>query len=67
MHRSIQLDELRCNERGPDGLGKLKATGRRPVAIRPRIRRVITGYRKMYRWGAEVIQAHLEIDLNYKE
>jgi len=63
--RTIQRWKKNYNERGPDGLGKLKATGRRPVAIRPRIRRVITGYRKMYRWGAEVTQAHLEIDLNY--
>jgi transposase InsO family protein len=52
-------------ERGPDGLGKSKATGRPPVAIRPRIRRVIEGYRKMFRWGSEVIQAHLKYDHNY--
>lgn len=53
-------------ERGPDALGKLKATGRPPVAIRPRIRRVIAAYRKMFRWGSEVIQAHLKRDHNYE-
>jgi transposase InsO family protein len=64
--RTIQRWKKDYSERGPDGLGKLKATGRPPVAIRPRIRRVITAYRKMYRWGSEAIQAHLRIDLNYK-
>jgi transposase InsO family protein len=63
--RTIQRWKKDYKERGPDGLGKLKATGRPPVAIRPRIRRVITAYRKMFRWGSEAIQAHLEIDLNY--
>ena len=63
--RTIQRWKKDYTERGPDGLGKLKATGRPPVAIRPRIRRVITAYRKMFRWGSEAIQAHLEIDLKY--
>ncbi len=52
-------------EKGADGLGKLRATGRPPVAIRRRIRRVIEAYRTMYRWGSEVIQAHLRLDHNY--
>ena len=64
--RTIQRWKKDYTERGPDGLGKLKATGRPPVAIRPRIKRVITAYRKMYRWGSEAIQAHLRIDLDYK-
>jgi transposase len=64
--RTIQRWKKDYTERGPDGLGKLKATGRPPVAIRPRIRRVITAYRKMYRWGSEAIQAHLKIDLSYE-
>ncbi|MBL6992057.1 MAG: helix-turn-helix domain-containing protein [Bacteriovoracaceae bacterium] len=51
--RTIQRWKKDYRERGPDGLGKLKATGRPPVAIRPRIRKVITAYRKMYRWGSE--------------
>jgi len=63
--RTIQRWKKDYTERGPDGLGKLKATGRPPVAIRPRIRRVITAYRKMFRWGAEVTQAHLKFDHNY--
>jgi transposase InsO family protein len=64
--RTIQRWKKDYTERGPDGLGKLKATGRPPVAIRPRIRRVITAYRKMFRWGSEAIQAHLKIDLDYE-
>ena len=64
--RTIQRWKKDYRDRGPEGLGKLKATGRPPVAIRPRIKRVIMAYRKMFRWGSEAIQAHLEIDLNYK-
>ena len=52
--RTIQRWKKDYNERGPDGLGKLKATGRPPVAIRRRIRRIITAYRKMFRWGSEL-------------
>lgn len=64
--RTIQRWKKDYREKGPDSLGKLKATGRPPVAIRPRIRRVITAYRKMYRWGSEAIQAHLKIDHGYE-
>ena len=64
--RTIQRWKKDYNERGPDALGKLKATGRPPVAIRRRIKRVITAYRKMFRWGSEAIQAHLEKDHNYE-
>ena len=63
--RTIQRWKKNYKEKGPDGLGKLKAMGRPPVAIRPRISRVITAYRKMYRWGSEVIQAHLRLDHSY--
>lgn len=65
-NRSIQRFKKDYHEKGADGLGKLKATGRPPVAIRRRIRRIIEAYRKMYRWGSEVIQAHLERDHDYK-
>jgi transposase len=64
--RTIQRWKKDYKERGPDGLGKLKATGRPPVAIRPRIQRVIEAYRKMFRWGSEVIQAHLKTDHGYE-
>lgn len=64
--RTIQRWKKDYKERGPDGLGKLKATGRPPVPIRRRIRKVITAYRKMFRWGSEVIQAHLKLDHNYE-
>jgi len=63
--RTIQRWKKDYQEKGADGLGKLKATGRPPVAIRRRIKRVIEAYRKMYRWGSEVIQAHLNLDHNY--
>jgi len=64
--RTIQSWKKNYQELGADGLGKLKATGRPPVAIRPRILRIITAYRKMFRWGSEVIQAHLKYDHNYE-
>jgi transposase InsO family protein len=64
--RTIQRWKKDYREKGADGLGKLKATGRPPIAIRRRIRRVIEAYRKMYRWGSEVIQAHLKADHNYE-
>lgn len=64
--RTIQRWKKDYKERGPEGLGKLQATGRPPVAIRRRIRKVITAYRKMFRWGAEVIQAHLKRDHHYE-
>ena len=63
--RTIQRWKKSYQDLGADGLGKLKATGRPPVAIRSRIIRVITAYRKMFRWGSEVIQAHLKCDHNY--
>jgi transposase InsO family protein len=63
--RTIQRWKKDYQEKGADGLGKLKATGRPPVAIRRRIRRVIEAYRIMYRWGSEVIQAHLKLDHDY--
>ncbi len=64
--RTIQRWKKDYSEGGPDCLGKLKATGRPPVAIRRRIRRVIKAYRKMFRWGSEVIQIHLRFDHNYE-
>jgi transposase len=63
--RTIQRWKKDYSERGSESLGKLRATGRPPVAIRRRIRRVITAYRKMFRWGSEAIQAHLKLDHNY--
>jgi transposase len=65
--RTIQRWKKDYKEKGAEGLGKLKATGRPPVAICRRIQRVIEAYRKMYRWGSETIQAHLLLDHNYKE
>jgi len=64
--RTIQRWKKDYKDKGANGLGKLKATGRPPVAICLRIRRVIEDYRKMYRWGSEVIQAHLKLDHDYE-
>ena len=64
--RTIQRWKKNYKERGANGLEKLKVTGRPPVEIRRRIKRIITAYRKMYRWGSEVIQAHLRLDHLYK-
>jgi transposase InsO family protein len=40
--------------------------GRPPVAIRGWTAKRIRGYRKLYQWGAEVIQAHLKLDHGIK-
>lgn len=47
------------------GVGKLspvKAPGRRAIAIRGFTAQKVTQWRKLYGWGAEVIQAHLKHD-----
>ena len=64
--RTIQRWKLSYREKGAEGLGKLKGTGRPSVAIRRRIQRIIRAYRIMFRWGSEAIQAHLLHDHDYK-
>jgi transposase len=63
--RTVQRWKAIYIEEGYLKLGKKLATGRPPVVIRKRIKRVIEAYRIMYRWGAEVIQAHLKLDHQY--
>lgn len=63
--RSLQRWKKIYREIGVLGLKKKDAPGKAPLSIRPRIRRVIDAYRIMYRWGSEVIQAHLERDHKY--
>ncbi len=53
-------------EEGAVGLGKKIATGRPPGEIPLHIREIIKKYRSKYRWGSEVIQAHLRYDHHYR-
>lgn len=53
-------------EGGADGLGKKIASGRPPGEIPLNIQNIIKDYRSKFRWGSEVIQAHLKFDHNVK-
>jgi transposase len=48
--------------KGVSGLKPKKACGRKPNGIRGHVAKKVTRMRKLYNWGAEVIQAHLKID-----
>jgi transposase len=47
---------------GAKALVPRKACGRKAKAIRGKVARHITQWRKLYNWGAEVISAHLEYE-----
>ncbi len=51
---------------GVSGLTKKKITGRKAKAVTGHIAKHIKKMRKLYRWGAEVIQIHLEKDHSIK-
>ena len=53
-------------EEGADGLGKKIASGRPPGQLPDRIKKIIKKYRSKFKWGSEVIQAHLERDHHFK-
>jgi transposase InsO family protein len=52
-------------EGGAEGLGKKIASGRPPGEIPLNIQSIIKNYRSKYKWGSEVIQAHLKHDHDY--
>ena len=54
----------RCN--GVDGITHKKRGHPRKIKIPSHITKLIEYYRKMYRWGSEVIQAHLLLDHSIK-
>lgn len=52
-------------EGGAEGLGKKIASGRPPGELPNRIKKLIRKYRAKFKWGSEVIQAHLKLDHDY--
>ena len=52
-------------EGGAEGLGKKIASGRPPGEIPLNIQSIIKEYRSKFKWGSEVIQAHLKHDHGY--
>ena len=59
--RTISRWEQLYRRFGELGLDKKDITGRPPNELDIKIQKIITNYRKMYRWGSEVIQAHLRL------
>lgn len=60
--RTLYRWEAAYSAGGVKGLVPGKACGREPKAIRGHTAQKITQMRKLYNWGAEVIQAHLKLD-----
>lgn len=52
-------------EGGAEGLGKKIASGRPPGEIPLNIQNIIKNYRSKFKWGSEVIQAHLKHDHDF--
>jgi len=57
--RTIMRWKSFYNNSGTQGLIIEKAAGRNPNEIQSSVQLLISNYRKNYRWGSEVIQAHL--------
>jgi transposase len=64
--RTLYRWEASYKSLGVQGLIPLKAPGRKPRSIRGHTAKKIREMRKYFNWGAEVIQAHLELDHNIK-
>ena len=64
--RTVQRWKRAYREEGGDGLGKKIASGRPPGELPLHIKDIIRSFRSLYRWGSEVIQAHLKYDNNFK-
>jgi len=60
--RTLYRWEAAYKLRGVGGLKPNRACGRKPDSIRGYTAQKITQMRKLYNWGAEVIQAHLRHD-----
>lgn len=60
--RTLYRWEAAYEAGGTPGLAPRKACGRKPEPIRGHTAQKITEMRKLYNWGAEVIQAHLKFD-----
>lgn len=64
--RTLYRWEAAYEAGGAKGLVPGKACGRQAQAIRGHTAQKITQMRKLYNWGAEVIQAHLKLDHDVK-
>ena len=62
--RTLQRWKQSYLSNGIDGITPKKRGHPTKIKIPPRITKLIEQYRKMYRWGSEVIQAHLLFDYN---
>lgn len=60
--RSLYRWEAAYKKMGAEGLISKKSTGRKANFIRGHTAQKIQEMRKLYNWGAEVIQAHLKLD-----
>jgi transposase InsO family protein len=63
--RTLQRWRKVYEEEGADGLGKKIASGRPPGEIPLLIQELIKSYRSKFRWGSEVLQAHLKYDHDF--
>lgn len=64
--RTLQRFKKYYIEEGAPGLGKKIASGRPPGELPNRIKKLIRKYRSKFKWGSEVLQAHLELDHDFK-
>jgi transposase len=64
--RTLYRWEKSYRERGVKGLFPKTSPGRKPNSIRGHTAKKIRQWRKLYNWGAEVIQAHLQHDHGVK-
>ena len=62
--RTLQRFKKNYIEGGPVALGKKIASGRPAGELPCKTKLIIENYREKYRWGSEVIQAHLKHDHN---
>jgi transposase InsO family protein len=60
--RTLYRWEAAYNRGGAEALVPGKSPGRKPTVIRGHTAKKIREWRKLYNWGAEVIQAHLKLD-----
>ncbi len=64
--RTLERWKSNYHNHGSQGLVEKKASGRKAKELGKHIKLVIEEYRQMYRWGSEVLQAHLRYDHNFQ-
>lgn len=63
--RTLQRWKKSYREGGAECLGKKIASGRPPGELPNHIKKIVENYRAKFRWGSEVIQAHLKYDHDF--